>query len=453
MKKNIKILPILFIGIFSFLLLSSLFSFVFAEDPWLLNPTGLDSPNPPSPSSSPSSSPSQPFNLELTYPKIKNAPDVNSSSFDIVNYVKYIFYFAVSIVGFIILFVFIKSGVLYLASASSGNVGKIQEAKNRIISALLGAGILLGSVLIFNTINPEIIHPKLPIIEAPEIGIEPGIYICNYKNADILKSIKDAINSYTNVNGSSEEKESAKKTIKQYISYTPDYGCTRITSSIPNIKGEYKPDYIIFQIPEKKKGNIWEYNYGIILHSKPNYLGYCNVMFGAGNTGEPIPTILPPVFFSIKSITLFYKSPQNDPPSTKVTFFQCLNRNEFCFSGEIPAKKEQETYNIDYIAFEDKLKPDEKDKQAGVRSISIEPEKSALVILQNGKPRDENFFCEVITQSENNLLSHPIGRCDSSRKYSNGTPRECTIAANEEGKLLHCLPCAEKAIIIKGNKI
>jgi hypothetical protein len=56
--------------------------------------------------------------------------------------------------GLVVLGVFVAAGLRYLTSA--GNPGAVNESKNRMISAFLGAIIILSSYLILNAVNPQI---------------------------------------------------------------------------------------------------------------------------------------------------------------------------------------------------------------------------------------------------------------------------------------------------------
>ncbi len=80
--------------------------------------------------------------------------------------VKYIYLFALGISGLVALLFMMIGGIMYITSA--GNPGKMNDAKDRIVSALLGIVLLLSSVLILRTINPNLVEfggPNLDIID------------------------------------------------------------------------------------------------------------------------------------------------------------------------------------------------------------------------------------------------------------------------------------------------
>jgi hypothetical protein len=70
--------------------------------------------------------------------------------------IKYIYLFSLGIVGLTAFVSIIIGAVQYITSA--GNDSKMGDAKDRITSALLGILILLASVLILRTINPDLIN-------------------------------------------------------------------------------------------------------------------------------------------------------------------------------------------------------------------------------------------------------------------------------------------------------
>lgn len=89
--------------------------------------------------------------------------------------IKYIYLFSLGIVGLTAFVCIIIGAVNYITSA--GNDTKMSDAKNRITSALLGILILLASVLILRTINPDLVNIGFVL---PEIKGGGGGGINNY---------------------------------------------------------------------------------------------------------------------------------------------------------------------------------------------------------------------------------------------------------------------------------
>ena len=91
---------------------------------------------------------------------------------DLGKLVEAIFQWALALVGAAIFVNFLWAGFLWFTSA--GRPGPISQAKEKMTNAIIGAIILLASVLILKTINPDLIRNTftLPGIQAP--AIQPG---------------------------------------------------------------------------------------------------------------------------------------------------------------------------------------------------------------------------------------------------------------------------------------
>ena len=115
-------------------------------------------------------------NLEVPLPGIAGEGEITETPL-LPDYIKYIFNFGVGISGVIALFVFIFAGIGYLTSG--GNPSKMSDAKDRILSALIGIVVILGSYMILTTINPQLrtLDPELGGKELI-IGESPGVYLC-----------------------------------------------------------------------------------------------------------------------------------------------------------------------------------------------------------------------------------------------------------------------------------
>ena len=100
--------------------------------------------------------------LLLDYPEIQGIkPGVTTNLPEII---KYIYMFALGAAGFVALLAILIGAIMYVFS--TGNPSKAKDAKDRILSALLGILILLISVLLLRIINPDLINIgfDLPII-------------------------------------------------------------------------------------------------------------------------------------------------------------------------------------------------------------------------------------------------------------------------------------------------
>jgi len=108
--------------------------------------------------------------LEVQYPEMGG--EKISTSTTLSEYAVYIFNFCIIIAAVAAFVVLIYGGIRYLFS--SNNPGSMKEARIWIYSGIVGLLIALVSYLILNTINPEIIVPKLE-----EIKPNTGIHLIN----------------------------------------------------------------------------------------------------------------------------------------------------------------------------------------------------------------------------------------------------------------------------------
>jgi len=100
--------------------------------------------------------------LLIDYPKIGEM-DINKEGTTLPEIIKYIYLFSLGIVGLTAFVCIIIGAVKYITSA--GNDSKMGDAKDRITSALLGILVLLASVLILTTINPDLINLEFNLPE------------------------------------------------------------------------------------------------------------------------------------------------------------------------------------------------------------------------------------------------------------------------------------------------
>lgn len=92
--------------------------------------------------------------------QITNEDGSLNLDFTVADLVKYAYNFCVMIGGLAAFGMIVFGGVQYLTS--SGSPAKTGEAKDKITSALLGLLLLLGSYILFNIINPDILILRNP---------------------------------------------------------------------------------------------------------------------------------------------------------------------------------------------------------------------------------------------------------------------------------------------------
>ena len=386
-------------------------------------------------------------NLEVVYPEISG---IAPKTLDIAlpNYVKYIFIFSFVVIGFIILAVLIYAGFVYLTSA--GNPGRLSEGKERIIEALLGAAILLGSYIIFTTINPKLVQLELKTLDPAKPIILQGIYACS-KKPDNEAALFSNLRSYRDTQDIKAAEEIGK--------FMVDYNCKRMSASGPFEKTMTKDNSFFFIIPDivKKKDPVTGeekteavYNYGVILHSKDRQLGQCKLvtelLTESGNS--PYSPLIIDFNFGAKSFTLFQRlKPDQKPESGEnVTLYSCLNYNE---SGacEIGTEIQPQSTSFELgINTEMKKVPSlGNDLSRNVRSIQFTPQGKIFAVFYEDESFGENGKCEVIESNDRNLLDNEIGRCGGSCWFIR--------SETEEREVKSCTPCMKSMMVIEGTII
>lgn len=89
-------------------------------------------------------------NLEMPLPGMPNALSAAQGP---AEYIRYLFTFGLSLIGFLAVVTIIIGGVQYMLA---GSVGSVDQAKSRIFGAVWGVGLLLCSYLLLATIDPSL---------------------------------------------------------------------------------------------------------------------------------------------------------------------------------------------------------------------------------------------------------------------------------------------------------
>ena len=90
---------------------------------------------------------------------------------ELLYYIKYLFIFGLSLITIVALTQMIIGGITYILAA--GNAAKVEDAKDMILQALLGIGILLVSYLLLRTINPDLVNLKNPDLTPKQFQNSP----------------------------------------------------------------------------------------------------------------------------------------------------------------------------------------------------------------------------------------------------------------------------------------
>ncbi|GEM_PF-1678284 len=104
-------------------------------------------------------------------------------------YINTIFTFALGVVGLLALGFLVYGGIRYILSA--GNPSALADARSRMLSALIGVGILAGSYLILNTIDPHLLDLSIRKLDAVTPGTDINFAVIDALTNDIIKLIKD----------------------------------------------------------------------------------------------------------------------------------------------------------------------------------------------------------------------------------------------------------------------
>lgn len=108
--------------------------------------------------------------LEVDFPNIGGVKP--TESFGPADWIHYIFIFALAIVGLAIIYTLVYAGIEWMTAGD--NSGRMSDARSRIKDAVIGLLILLGSYIILNTINPDLLTLKRNIIQV-DIGKSGGV--------------------------------------------------------------------------------------------------------------------------------------------------------------------------------------------------------------------------------------------------------------------------------------
>lgn len=107
-------------------------------------------------------------NAATDYLPLVNVPGITPEA-TLTQYLSGLYNFLISVVGIFAMAVIVYGGMRYLTSA--GNPAAVEEAKDAIMSAIYGLILALGSWLIINIVNPDIL-----VLKNPGVGLSAGSY-------------------------------------------------------------------------------------------------------------------------------------------------------------------------------------------------------------------------------------------------------------------------------------
>lgn len=109
------------------------------------------------------------YALEVEYPTVGGMQGPQDTGVKLTTYIRYIYNFAIISGGLIALLALIYGGFRFLTSA--GNPSAITDAREQILAGLLGLVVILGSYIILNELNPDLVSLRIPGIDANRKGI------------------------------------------------------------------------------------------------------------------------------------------------------------------------------------------------------------------------------------------------------------------------------------------
>jgi len=134
----------------------------------------------------------------------------------ITELVAYFYEWGIALRGLAAFIALVSAGFQYLTSM--GDPAKMKDAKDRIVSAILGLILLLSSWLILNTINPKLTTLTAPSFSPPSGESEPvttpGTVIPRCEKVTIYSGVRKS--------GTSESIERPREATKKVISFTPN---------------------------------------------------------------------------------------------------------------------------------------------------------------------------------------------------------------------------------------
>jgi len=222
------------------------------------------------------------FPLEITYPRFGPIalPSFLAPEEFLPRYIDYIYRVSGIVVAVLGFFALVLGAALYIASA--GNVGRQIEARERIFGALFGILIFAASFALLKFFHTSLTQIQLAQLQMNFVEVEEGVWLCNreirvldpYLSEDQKRDVFLTFENYILLRdfikkdwleGKLDPK--IQRVIVNLVN-TVNQECIRFNAS-----GEIPPD---FRFPQ------WLYivgNYGAILHSFPNFKGYCGPPF------------------------------------------------------------------------------------------------------------------------------------------------------------------------------
>jgi len=93
------------------------------------------------------------YQLEVNYPEIEGAAKPESSNF--LGFINYFYALAIRLAAIVAVGVLVYAGIMYM---TAGTLTSTEEARKWIWAALIGLILAIGSWVILNAINPDLVN-------------------------------------------------------------------------------------------------------------------------------------------------------------------------------------------------------------------------------------------------------------------------------------------------------
>jgi len=295
--------------------------------------------------------------LEVDYPSFGYVAITSTSSFSTV--IMWVFYASLGISGLVVFGSLVYGGFKY--QTSLGNPSSQKDAKDQILSSLLGLTILLSSYLILTTINPQLTRLTLVKDIASPVTFDQGIFVKYQGTGGTLLT-------------------------RRFLSSVEDFGEAR--NKIVEIK---------IVNPDINRGSP----YSIILHRKPDRKGQCQIYF-SGNPGETTIISGARLLSDVSSMTVFWKADKASYGGTQIC--SKADQKGECLLFEIDGTcsgagcTDPAQYWHPLSAYSPNL-------TKNVWSVGID----GPFLLGLKSDKDE---CVFFPSSVADLKDHPVGKCD-----------------------------------------
>ncbi len=333
--------------------------------------------------------------LEVTYPEIRGERPEGIET-EITEYLVYLFYFLVIAAGVITFVSLLRGGTMWMTSA--GNPGKLREARDQLLSAIVGFVIVVSAYILLQTIDPGLVELEQVEVK-PAIDMEsPGVYIStadNFPSKDD-EDYKDRMR---------EEVRILRESDRNLGALSDKIRAIRIVNGYMKTPEGMAEDYYA------------RYFYGVVLHEDAGFKGKCAYFVnqtGLSNSEEAFTMDITSADFDfnnrvISSITLL-----------QVRTMDIIDATVYNKRG-YPNPDEEDIWSEELTADyrEGFARLEESELRRNVWSLEMVRE-NQVVILTDGEDWNSIQRCAVFRKSVPDLSGNVMNRCIPWYSYITG---------------------------------